>query len=254
MPGQGSTLAWADTVGVVVRGAVDAPVASPALTSVMSDVLGKQGLQPVDDPFAHARAQFDRGAVPAERLAGFNQVINLVRQGWQAYVAVDTARAMDQLGQARQAALAVLDLDGGLTLYADVVLRLGAVELQIGQVQAAALDFRLARALDPDREVSIAAFAPDVVKSFDSAQVAEVPMTTLTVTSEPAAARIELDGRYLGPAPVTVEVAVGQHIVIVRQAGYRSQASELVLTETGPVRAELRLERDGETSAITEGG
>lgn len=246
--------ARADAVGVVARSSADAPVSAPVIAEAMADTLRGTGLQPDLDPFARARAQLDRSAVPGDRLAGFSRARNLVREGWRAYAAVDTGRALEQLTAARDVARQVIDLDGGPALYADIALRLGATHLQLGQTELSTSNFRLARALDPGREVSIALFAPDVVKAFQRANTAQPATRAYRVTSAPAA-RVEFDGRDLGPTPMTIQAPVGEHILVARAPGYRVHVAHFSATadDTDAVAMNLQLVRDDETSAILAG-
>ena len=259
--------ARADTIGVVARSSPDAPVSAPVLVGSMARTLRSTGLQPSSDPFARARAQLDRSAVPVARLAAFSRAHNLVREGWQAYVAVDTRRALQQLTAARDVARQVIDLDGGPALYADIALRLGATHLQLDQTEQSVSNFRLAHALDPGHEVTIASFAPDVVKAYQGANTAQPATRTYRVTSTPQA-RIEFDGRHLGPTPLTIQVPVGEHILVARAPGHRvhvehfaaalpgepeNPPSAAAPAQSDAVTMELGLVRDDETSAIVAG-
>ena len=244
--------AFADAVGIVARSSADAPVPSPELAAAIADVLRGNGVEPESDPFARARQRVDRGAVPVERLAGFSKARNLAREGWRAYAAVESERAVQLLTEARTAALDVFDLDGGSALYADIALRLGVVQLQLGRAEVAADSFRLSRTLDPEREVSIASFAPDIVTAFDRAVAAQRDPVSIRVTSQPAGARIELDGRYVGSAPATIQTTRGAHVVIARSPGHRAQARAIAVTDSGRDVA-IDLPSDPETQAIAVG-
>ena len=248
----------ADSIGIAAQSAADAPASAGQVARAMGDALLDMGITPALDPFARAQLGLDRGAVPSPRLARFSQVRNLIREGWQAYVAVDTERAIERFQAAQEAARELLDLDGGAVLYADIALRLGAVQLQLGQQQDATHNFRLARTLDPDREVAIASFAPDVVRAFETANAAEVPMGVIRVTSEPEGVRVELDGQDVGPAPVVVQAPVGDHVLVARFPGYRAatrvvSVAPIDANAAGPQPVAVRLSPDAETAALAAG-
>jgi TolB-like protein len=71
----------------------------------------------------------------------------------------------------------------------------------------------------------VGALAPSAVPD-------EAPRGRLRVEARPAGARVAIDGRDRGPAPVTVEVGEGEHRVSVSAAGYHPEERRL-LAESG---------------------
>jgi hypothetical protein len=253
--------AHAEQVGLIVRASRDAPVAPGELSEVMTRAGASAGHEVRVDPAARARARLAEGRGPAARLAELERIAALVRMGWQAYLAVEPALAADRLGQARSLAESVLDLPEGVVAYADACLRLGVVLRQLGRSEEGDALMRLATLLDPQREVSIAEFAPDVVTAYESArsaQVAAVPVriaVTLDAASGPASeaspetnieaspqpsidaspetspeASIDVDGRAAGIAPLELALATGLHVITARAPGWRSQARVIAVT------------------------
>ncbi|MCG8419563.1 MAG: PEGA domain-containing protein [Proteobacteria bacterium] len=246
----------AEPVGVVARSAAAAPVSAGKLAESVAAAVRGAGAAAETDPFARARSHLDRGAVPAERLTAFTRARNLVRDGWRAYAAVDTGLAMERLTRARDVAREVLDLDGGLVLYADIALRIGAVELAMGRASEAAQSFRTARALDSERRISIASFAPDVVAAFRAATTGEAELISVRLNSDPAGAQVEVDGRYVGQAPVAIRAGPGNHVIVARAPGHRAAAHILALGQGLATPADgltVSLEPDAELAALAQG-
>jgi hypothetical protein len=63
---------------------------------------------------------------------------------------------------------------------------------------------------------------------------------TSTITSVPDAAEIELDGKFVGQAPSTLDLSVGDHTLVMRKSGYEPWQRTLSLVAgSTSVRAEL---------------
>ena len=252
----GAGVARAEPVAVAVvvagRASMDAPV-SPALAEdAVARAAGVSGAQVVQAPFARARARLARGAVAAARLQGFGHARALAHAGWRAYLAVEPAAAAQTLARARDAARAVLDLQGGRALHADISLRLGVVLHQLGRADEAAAALREAAALDPGRVVSIAAFAPDAVSAYEAARDAPAAAVTVRIQARPAGAAIELDGRPVGTAPIEVTVPAGPHAIVARAPGYRDRGQVVAIAPgQGPV--DIRLDADALAAAVLRG-
>lgn len=93
------------------------------------------------------------------------------------------------------------------------MLRLARTELNLGHEQAArGVLERLLRA-DPDVVVDRALYPASFASAVDRlrAQIATASTGTLAISSAPDGARVFLNGRELGPAPVTVRVPPGEH-------------------------------------------
>jgi hypothetical protein len=193
-------------------------------------------------PVEVARARRARGAVPAERLTVFARARDLARQGWRAFLKADPAFAEAQLVNARRSLEGVIDLDGALELVADVSLRLGAVRLNTGRGAEAEAAFVLAAALDPDRELGAAEFSPAVVAAYRQAQATRRPVASLEVRA-PAGATLELDGAPAGRAGRSQDVAVGEHVLVVRAPG-RLAVGQIIAVPAAGVIVDVPLEID----------
>ena len=68
---------------------------------------------------------------------------------------------------------------------------------------------------------------------------------TLAVTSSPDGADIEVDSRFMGSTPSTIELVPGEHTVVVRKPGFKIWERKLRLTG-GDVRVNANLEEAGQ--------
>jgi len=236
--------AQSPTVGLVVYAPEGAPATRDQVDAALARAAQADGWTADPRPFAHAATALAAGAVPTERLDRFARAEDLAAEGWRAYLAARPTTALSRLGEARAEAAALLDLDGGRELYADLSVRMGAVKLALGR--EAADDFRLAAVLDPQREVTDAEFKPAVVERFATAHAERRGRAQLRIESSPPGAAVELDGRLAGAAPVTVEADIGLHVVVARLAGRAARAQVVAMAPAAPV---LRLELDEDPAA-----
>jgi hypothetical protein len=79
-----------------------------------------------------------------------------------------------------------------------------------------------------------AASSPEAMKSAD---------LTVAVSSTPAGAEIEVDGRFMGSTPSSIALAPGEHAVVVRKPGFKPWERKLQLTG-GEIRLSADLEKD----------
>jgi hypothetical protein len=241
----------ADTIGAIPIAAPRSPVGAAELGRALEQAGAGAGDRVVLDPVARAQAAIAAGAVTVDELARFRRVGEVATEGWRAYLQVAADFAAARLGAARRDAEDLLALDGGVEVYADLSLRLGAVLDQLGQKGDAALAFRLAAALDPGRAVTTAEFSPDVVAAFDAARAAKVPTALVTIRSEPGA-QIEIDGRAVGPAPTQGQLAVGPHVVVARAPGHRARGVAFAVPPEGTL-VEVALDPDGAPLVVDVG-
>jgi hypothetical protein len=72
---------------------------------------------------------------------------------------------------------------------------------------------------------------------------AAVSRMIVAVASNPDAADIEIDGRFMGSTPSSIELVPGAHLVILRKSGFRAWERHLELTG-GEVQLNATLEKD----------
>jgi hypothetical protein len=247
-------------VAVIGIATADAPAPAAAMAAAVARGLSGAGAEAIGDGIERAAAAVAAGAVPAARLEGFRRVQEMAAEGWRRYLEVAPDVAAVRLGQARLEAEALLGLDGGRELYADISLRLGVVLFAQGRGEEAARVFRLARALDPERAVGMTDFAPDAVAAFERAVAApEAARRAVHLAVTPPGAAIEVDGVAIGEATAggrEVELAPGQHVVAARAAGFESRGLGFAVDAgrpgAGRLRIELALDRDAEAALLSE--
>lgn len=236
---------------------VAAPGESRAALARACATLASPRLELLGDGVELARAARATGAVPAQRLAELAAVTAAGAEGWRAYLQVAVPYAASRLAKARSDAEALLPLPGGLEVYADLSLRLGAVLLTLERRAEAEDALALALALDPERELGLTEFSPDVIEAAARAAARTAAPVRLTVTTPGVAgARVELDGQSVGQsvgrpttpttsgAPSTVLlVSPGQHVVVARHPGHEPVAQAIRITEATAIELTLAPDR-----------
>ncbi len=240
--------ARADGVGIVAVAQHREDVAA-----ALGEVVRESGApRVVNDAVAEARTAAADGAVPATTLARFRHVREEIDEGWRAYTQVQLEFAASRLASARTDAEALLALPGATIIYADASLRLGAILAQLGRGSESRAAIALALALDPDRPITELEFSPDVIAAVAAARAQPPAAHPVEIASEPPGATLNVDGRDAGRAPLSVDLAPGEHVVVARAPGLRSSAQAFAVTATTQ-RLALALERD-EVAAELAGG
>jgi hypothetical protein len=245
--------AQAERIGVVVRTPVGAPVDRSTLEEAIVAAASAVGDQVIVDPFAQGRRQLANGAVRKEQLSRYGRAEELLSEGVRAYQAGDVAFAAARLAEARRLAADSLALVGGVELYATISFHLGAAKLDLGRMQAAADDFRLAYSLDSKRRVTTAEFKPSVVQQYTAVVAAQRGTVRAVIGANVAGARVEIDGKSVGLTPARVTVEKGLHAVVVREAGHVPYGALIDLRTEG-ARVDVQLQVDEERRAVLEGG
>ncbi len=88
------------------------------------------------------------------------------------------------------------------------------------------------------KPITTAAPAPAIVEV--ASKVAIAPK--INVASTPDGADIEIDGSFVGNTPSIVELAAGEHVVVVKKSGYKSWERKLKVTG-GEVKLTAELEK-----------
>lgn len=206
-----TTPARADGVGVVGVSVTSSDAGS--VRKAVAAAIGG-GRRVVDDAVTEARGNVMAGAVSTATLERFRRVREQIDEAWRAYLRVQVDFAASRLAAARTDAEALVALPAGALLYADASLRLGAVLAHLGRTQEAQAALALAVALDPDRQITLAEFSPDVVAAVDAVRGQPRATKPVRITSTPVGATITVDGRDVGKAPLTTDLAIGQHVVV----------------------------------------
>jgi exonuclease VII small subunit len=123
--------------------------------------------------------------------------------------------------------------DEAFVQWQRAMLRLAKSESDLGQADAArsTLD-RLVRAA-PQVQVDPAQYPPRFIRSVDEAraQLKALPVRKLVVTSPARGARVYVNGRDVGGAPITVPLAQGRYRVIGAMGATRTPPAQVDLTD-----------------------
>ena len=240
--------AHAEGLGVITAGGARDDRA--ALATAMVEAIGAHERM-ITDAVADARAHLAAGAVPIARLAQLRRVREMIDEGWRAYLRVQIDFAQSRLAAARSEAEALVVLPGGIELYADAALRLGAV-LQHRRIADAPAVLALAVALDPVRPITLVEFSPDVVEAVDAVRAAPAAMQRVHVAASPAGAIVSVDGKELGRAPLDVQLTRGQHLVVARAPLHRAAVQGIAVGDAAAA-VELALEPDPDAARLAAG-
>jgi hypothetical protein len=244
-------------VGVVLIEAREAPAGAAELGDAVAAALEARGERAARRPDADAREAQAAGAVPAAELAAFTRVDELIEEGWNAYLEVQTEFAVARLGEARRVAEGVLALDGGLAAYAEAALRLGAALDNDGRQAEADDVLRLAVRLDPGRAITVQEFSPAVLAAVKRATEGARATRTVRIGVrgvDGADVELEVDGAPLGRAPVEATLEVGQHVVVVRGGGALARGETFsIAAGAEPADVVLEVDPDPRPAALAGG-
>ncbi len=238
----------ADGVGVIAVSADRTTVA----TAVAAVIREARGGRAIDDAVAAARIATAGGAVPLEVLTRFRRVREQIDEGWRAYHRVQLDFAASRLAAARTDAEAIVALPGGAVLYADASLRLGAVLGQLGRAPESHDAIALALTLDPERPITNAEFSPEVISTVDAVRALTQPAHQVRIASEPPDAVLSIDGKDVGRTPLSVELALGQHVVVLRSPSFRVHAQAVAIEPTTTELA-FPLDHDDDLARLEHG-
>jgi hypothetical protein len=244
--------AAAEHVGVLALDGKDAPVPRGELARRIAAAASDATAGVLTTAAENLRA----GAVPRSRLERFTQVRARADEGWRSFTNVQPDAARSRLARARGDAEELLAIAGGLELYADISLRLGAVLDHLGRDAEAGDAIRVALALDPDRVLTEREFSPDVLAAVESARAVAPPTRAVRIggsTPGRAPVELEVDGTSRGTAPLTLELPLGNHVVIARAPGHTPRALAFALNATATTELAVDLDPDPHAAAIAAG-
>jgi len=115
----------------------------------------------------------------------------------------------------------------------DAYLMLGNIHLGNNDPKRAQGAFEEAVRLDPERHITEMQYPPKTVSLFEKSRdeyLKRAKSTSLEVQSSPAKADVYLNGSLKGQTPLKIERwSTGEHFLIVKALGYRTQAQKLNL-------------------------
>lgn len=149
-----------------------------------------------------------------------------------AYRRLDLDEATRLLQSLENARLSELGCPERIGLAAKISFWLGVVSAAHKDPVHAAERFSTVLSIAPDHPIDRAYFPPQTVALFEQVRktLSAAPTGGLSLSADPAAAEVFLDGRRAGQAPVTVTASAGDHFVCARRVGWRDVAARLRLS------------------------
>ncbi|MDP2344294.1 MAG: PEGA domain-containing protein [Deltaproteobacteria bacterium] len=214
--------------GVAVRGAVkDADVVQ--VTEQLRQVFGARGARVV---------------TPVERKATLERERRVLKDLDERLDDAARAAADDDWNVAREVLqdalalfeehLAFTEDDAAWARYREMLILQSTALLKVKDKAGADRALLQLLAVEPDWRPQKGVTPVDVAARFDIVrdESRSTPPVSLEVKSRPAGAKVLVDGRRAGRAPVAVEVPPGVHYVIVEESG-RVHRQRVVVTESG---------------------
>lgn len=162
-------------------------------------------------------------ALPPERLDALARADALMNEAGSLAVALREGEALARLAEARRILREHADVPGAGRWMAEVETRAGVIALAAGLDGLGESALRAAATLDPERRLGSAEAPPRVVDYARrvAVEVSTAPRGRFRVFVEGRFATVYLDDQLLGPAPATVDAAIGRHLLRVEARGYR---------------------------------
>lgn len=120
----------------------------------------------------------------------------------------------------------------------------GIISAQLKKEDEAMNWFRLARRLDPAFEVDTKASTARVRAMVKKAKRDPEETGTLRVSSEPADAKVVIDGGEAHAAGEKIELPIGMHLVVVSAEGRKPYAELAELTTQEPYKIQIALDKE----------
>jgi hypothetical protein len=177
----------------------------------------------------------------------------ITRLGNGRYFSVQLSPGKHSFGSSmkKEAALEV-DVKSNETAYLEMVIlsgnwRGGGRLIPVGQEDAKNALLKLKPQDGKQAEVSETSVAPSAQPEpapADNSQ-AEPPMqpATVTVKSTPPGADINVDGKYMGSTPSTIQLSAGDHVVSVEKEGLRPWQRGMTVTAGGNITIDATLDK-----------
>jgi hypothetical protein len=153
------------------------------------------------------------GAVADERSSALSEARSALARARDALARFDREEAIKEAECGMRRAIEIAPGAETTRLVADLAFLRGVAQFDQGKAPEAAESFALVHRLDAGRKLDPIKYVPELIEVFDKAAVAGA-QTSLDIDA-PAGASAWLDGVEVGPAPITVQVAVGDHVVTV---------------------------------------
>jgi len=153
------------------------------------------------------------GAVADEQRSAIAEARSALMRGRDALARFDHPEAVKEATRGIARAVEVPPSDETTKLLADLAFVRGLARFDIGDNTGAVADFMLVHRLDAGRALDPVKYVPEVIALFEKA--AKPPAMTSLDIEAPAGGDVWIDGKRLGPAPVTAQVSIGLHAIVV---------------------------------------
>jgi hypothetical protein len=186
-------------------------------------------------------SKFTGSALKPSVYADGNQVARLENGR---YISLQLAPGKHNLESSmKNAAPLEVDVKPNETVYLEMVIltgnwRGGGRLIPVGQDEAKTALLKLKPSDKPVAETSI---VPQQEPATDNPQ-AEQP-ATVTVKSIPEGADINVDGKFMGSTPSTIQLSVGEHLVLIEKEGLKSWHRTMTVSAGGNVTINATLEK-----------
>lgn len=176
------------------------------------------------------------GLEPESSIAGderlgveIDEVLARVQDAWRRLDVEEATRLLQSLENAR---LSELGCPERIALAGRISFWLGIVYATRKDTARATERFSTVLSIDPGWPIDPKYFPPATVTLFEKVRKALGAARTggLSLSTEPEGARVYLNGKLAGQAPVTLTAADGEHFVCVRRAGWKDWAARLHLS------------------------
>ncbi|MBI5545935.1 MAG: PEGA domain-containing protein [Deltaproteobacteria bacterium] len=155
-----------------------------------------------------------------------------LRRVREAYRRLDIDEATRTLQSLENARLSMLACPENIEFASQLSLWLGVMYAASRDGAHASERFRTALFIDPLRTIDTTYFPPQTVALFEKIRgnLEAMPTGGLSLSSDPEAAHVFLDGEDMGTEPLTLNAAEGDHFLCVRRLGSRDWAARVRVT------------------------
>jgi hypothetical protein len=183
-------------------------------------------------------------AIPANAMGFQEEAQALFDQAQNDYNEFEFEAAVEKLE------LALSKLEGGAAYLMDAKLAtnilyyLGVIHMFNMEEAKSNEAFMRAYVMAPDQEPDPDIFNPEMIEMFTDTtkQLYTIGTGTLSVSSDPGAAHVYLDGRYMGITPLNIDnIVAGKHFVKVVHSGFQYWGSVAEIKSGGTKKVDAKL-------------
>lgn len=204
----------------------------PEVAALVSDVGARLDQEAADVlvPVAAERRPALIGAMPEEDRAEVAEVAAALPRAREALTRFDDPAAIAAVDAGLALGAGLAPTPELVLMMADLVFLRGRAQLG-RDVAAAERDFALVQRLDPPRTLDPVKHSPEVQAAYARA-IKSAATATLDITA-PDGAEVWIDGAEVGPAPASVTLGVGLHVVTVTGLRLLSRGQLVEVASTG---------------------